>query len=202
MGTYQEVPGPNKNVPLQCDVHFLCTKCMNPLHMFSLYVYAKGSQAILFLITTPVYILLLVSRLTQEKMNLPDIVFHRVLLVLIFIEFFADQQQWSKLLFIPLFPFSHDIRFLQPIPQTSNKRSASTYAPPNYPPTVNIPPKSSTEALSSPASGHGRATQTSPPNKQFGFSSTNGRATGPLPTSTGLLWARDAIWPCSRAARG
>lgn len=62
----------------------------------------KGSQLLVFLITTPVYIELLVSRLAQERMNLADIVFHRALFVLILIEFVADQQQWSKYyLFVP-----------------------------------------------------------------------------------------------------
>jgi len=58
----------------------------------------NGSQLLLFLLTTPVYVELLVSRLTQERMNLTDIVFHRALFVLILIEFVADQQQWSKYL--------------------------------------------------------------------------------------------------------
>lgn len=52
-------------------------------------------QILLFLIASPVYILMLASRVGSDTMQLPDIVFSRVLMGLILIEFFADQQQWS-----------------------------------------------------------------------------------------------------------
>ena len=85
--------------------------------------------------------MLLVSRLTQERMSLIDIVFHRSLFVLILIEFFADQQQWSKYYLLYPFSVSPDIRFSQYIPQTSNKRNTSTNAPRNFPQIVNTLPK-------------------------------------------------------------
>ena len=44
--------------------------------------------------TTPTYILLLVSRLYPE-MTTVDAVFARALLVLVVVEYFADQQQWD-----------------------------------------------------------------------------------------------------------
>jgi hypothetical protein len=40
---------------------------------------------------------MLASRQGQEKMDLADIVFSRVLVALVLIEFFADQQQWGKI---------------------------------------------------------------------------------------------------------
>jgi steroid 5-alpha reductase family enzyme len=52
-------------------------------------------KILLFLITTPAYILMLVSHADSGKMNLPDIIFSRVLMGLVLIEFFADQQQWN-----------------------------------------------------------------------------------------------------------
>lgn len=53
-------------------------------------------QVLLFLITTPAYILMLTSRLPGgDKMDMFDIIFSRVLMALILVEVFADQQQWS-----------------------------------------------------------------------------------------------------------
>lgn len=66
-----------------------------PSHRLRATIILIISQVLLFLITSPVYILLLISRHTTNGMELPDIVFHRLLLVLIVIEFFADQQQWD-----------------------------------------------------------------------------------------------------------
>jgi hypothetical protein len=39
---------------------------------------------------------MLASRQGQEKMELGDIIFSRVLIGLVLIEFFADQQQWGR----------------------------------------------------------------------------------------------------------
>lgn len=52
-------------------------------------------NVLLFLITTPTYVILLVSRV-NDTMDKVDIAFARVMMVLILIEFFADQQQWGK----------------------------------------------------------------------------------------------------------
>lgn len=50
---------------------------------------------LLFLITTPAYVMLLASRI-NETMSLADIMFSRALMVLILLEGFADQQQWGE----------------------------------------------------------------------------------------------------------
>jgi len=63
-------------------------------------------QVLLFAITTPAYILMLASRLPGgDKMELVDIIFSRVLMGLILVEVFADQQQWS----MPLFTNPQDL---------------------------------------------------------------------------------------------
>jgi steroid 5-alpha reductase family enzyme len=52
-------------------------------------------NVLLFFITTPAYIILLVSRV-HDTMAMADIIIARVLMVLILIETFADQQQWGE----------------------------------------------------------------------------------------------------------
>lgn len=55
-------------------------------------------QVLLFAVATPTYILLLSSYLSGQGMAMADIVFSRLLIVLVVIEWFADQQQWSEYL--------------------------------------------------------------------------------------------------------
>ena len=43
----------------------------------------------------PTYVILLVSQLLPEESSIADIVFTRVLIGLVLVEFFADQQQWK-----------------------------------------------------------------------------------------------------------
>jgi steroid 5-alpha reductase family enzyme len=50
---------------------------------------------LLFLITTPTYILLLCSRITGDELDTYDQVFSKLVFLLIMLEFFADQQQWN-----------------------------------------------------------------------------------------------------------
>jgi len=49
---------------------------------------------LLFLITTPTYVMILAARL-GEKMSTADVIFARVLMGLVLVECFADQQQWN-----------------------------------------------------------------------------------------------------------
>jgi len=49
---------------------------------------------LLFAITTPAYLLLLASR-QEDNLTTADIVFPRILLGLVILEWFADQQQWG-----------------------------------------------------------------------------------------------------------
>lgn len=53
---------------------------------------------LLFAIATPTYVIMLASTVGKDAMDSIDIVFSRGLMALILVEFFADQQQWSKLL--------------------------------------------------------------------------------------------------------
>ncbi|KAE9980020.1 hypothetical protein EG328_000515 [Venturia inaequalis] len=71
---------------------------IGPVGMFVLnVVFISTIQSILlFAITTPAYILMLTSRFPGgDKMDIFDIVFSRVLMALILVEVFADQQQWN-----------------------------------------------------------------------------------------------------------
>lgn len=55
-------------------------------------------QVLLFAVAAPTYILLLSSHLTGQGMNTTDLVLSRILIGLVVVEWFADQQQWSKYL--------------------------------------------------------------------------------------------------------
>jgi steroid 5-alpha reductase family enzyme len=69
---------------------------MNPalFFLFNVTFISFAQNVLLCLITTPTYIMLLVSRI-NDTMDIVDILFARALMVLILIEFFADQQQWG-----------------------------------------------------------------------------------------------------------
>jgi steroid 5-alpha reductase family enzyme len=54
-----------------------------------------AQPVLLLLITTPTYILLLMSSLPEPlEFTFPDMIFSRILILCIFVEIFADQQQW------------------------------------------------------------------------------------------------------------
>lgn len=54
-----------------------------------------GQNILLWLISTPTYILMLASRLKGNELTQYDTLFGRTMLVLVVVEFFADQQQWN-----------------------------------------------------------------------------------------------------------
>jgi steroid 5-alpha reductase family enzyme len=65
--------------------------------VFNVTFISLAQSVLLFLITTPTYTMLLASRVPLvEKMTTADTIFARVLMGLVLLEFFADQQQWSK----------------------------------------------------------------------------------------------------------
>jgi steroid 5-alpha reductase family enzyme len=55
---------------------------------------ANSFQLLLWIITTPTYILLLSSRLTGNEASKYDSFFGRTMLFIVVVEWFADQQQW------------------------------------------------------------------------------------------------------------
>jgi steroid 5-alpha reductase family enzyme len=63
--------------------------------VFNVLFISLAQSVLLFLITTPTYVLVLAARLGQ-KMDTADLVFSRALMGLVLLEFFADQQQWSE----------------------------------------------------------------------------------------------------------
>ncbi|KAL1296965.1 hypothetical protein AAFC00_004565 [Neodothiora populina] len=65
------------------------------MFLFNVVFISTTQSVLLFMITTPAYILLLASRLTGEQMQTVDLVFARVLMGFVLVEFFADQQQWD-----------------------------------------------------------------------------------------------------------
>jgi hypothetical protein len=64
---------------------------------FNVVFISLSQSLLLFAITTPAYVLLLASRL-EDNMATVDTVFPRVLMGLVLLEFFADQQQWGTFL--------------------------------------------------------------------------------------------------------
>jgi len=64
--------------------------------MFNVIFISLIQNILLFAIATPTYVILLVSTVGKDAMSGIDILFARGLMALILIEFFADQQQWSK----------------------------------------------------------------------------------------------------------
>ncbi|OCL13423.1 DUF1295-domain-containing protein [Glonium stellatum] len=65
------------------------------MFIFNVAFISLAQNLLLFAITTPTYVLLLTSRVSGDGMNSTDTTFSRVLMVLILVEFFADQQQWN-----------------------------------------------------------------------------------------------------------
>jgi steroid 5-alpha reductase family enzyme len=63
--------------------------------VFNVAFISLAQSVLLFLITTPTYVMILAARL-GEKMSTADVIFARVLMGLVLVECFADQQQWSK----------------------------------------------------------------------------------------------------------
>ncbi|KAK7563684.1 hypothetical protein JOL62DRAFT_562212 [Phyllosticta paracitricarpa] len=63
--------------------------------LFNVTFISTIQSVLLFLVTTPAYVLLLSSSLTGQGMALPDLIFSRVLIGLVVLEWFADQQQWN-----------------------------------------------------------------------------------------------------------
>ena len=51
-------------------------------------------QILLWVITSPTYVLLLTSRITGDTFSSYDSIFSKVMFALVILEFFADQQQW------------------------------------------------------------------------------------------------------------
>lgn len=84
------------DVSIQRHIHFIHSKCKTNID-HHLHILLTEMQLLLFAISTPAYILLLYSRQGAEKMELPDLVFSRVLMGLVLLEFFADQQQWGMI---------------------------------------------------------------------------------------------------------
>ncbi|KAG9235298.1 hypothetical protein BJ875DRAFT_440489 [Amylocarpus encephaloides] len=62
--------------------------------VFNVAFISLAQSILLFLITTPAYVLVLASRFGAE-MSSADVLFSRVLMGLVLVEFFADQQQWN-----------------------------------------------------------------------------------------------------------
>lgn len=63
--------------------------------VFNVLFISLAQSILLVLISTPTYVMLLAARF-GETMQTSDIIFARVLMGLVLVEFFADQQQWSK----------------------------------------------------------------------------------------------------------
>ncbi|KAF2850144.1 DUF1295-domain-containing protein [Plenodomus tracheiphilus IPT5] len=65
------------------------------MFIFNVTFISLGQNILLWLITTPTYILLLSSRIQGNELTTYDTFFGRAMLVVVVLEFFADQQQWN-----------------------------------------------------------------------------------------------------------
>jgi steroid 5-alpha reductase family enzyme len=70
---------------------------MNPalFFVFNVVFICLAQSILLFLVSMPAYVMLLTSQITR-RVDESDTVFARLVLALVTLEFFADQQQWSK----------------------------------------------------------------------------------------------------------
>ena len=76
-------------------LHIACSKCKEiSNHSWKILMF---TQVLLFLVTTPTYLLLLAANKTVASYTVADTVFPRVLAGLVFLSYLADGQQWSKL---------------------------------------------------------------------------------------------------------
>jgi len=62
--------------------------------LFNVAFISLAQSILLLLISTPTYVVLLASQIS-DTMEISDIIFARVLMGLVLVEFFADQQQWD-----------------------------------------------------------------------------------------------------------
>jgi len=81
-------------------------KHINPafFFVFNVTFISLAQSILLFLITTPTYVMVLVAHF-GETMSTTDVVFARALMGLVLVEVFADQQQWSKFLLRANIPY-------------------------------------------------------------------------------------------------
>ncbi|THX31581.1 DUF1295-domain-containing protein [Aureobasidium pullulans] len=63
--------------------------------IFNILFICIAQSVLLFTVTTPTYVLMLASRVSGQNMNTTDIIFARVLMALVLLEFFADGSQWN-----------------------------------------------------------------------------------------------------------
>ncbi|KAF1996543.1 DUF1295-domain-containing protein [Amniculicola lignicola CBS 123094] len=63
--------------------------------VLNIFFISLAQSLLLFLITTPTYILLLSARLTGNTLTTYDSLFPKLIFALVLVEFFADQQQWA-----------------------------------------------------------------------------------------------------------
>ncbi len=161
-----------------CDNREILRKYLSPalFFVFNVSFISLAQSILLFLITTPAYVMVLAARL-GEKMSTADVIFARVLMGLVLVEVFADQQQWSKL-FSERQPAS-SLKFC--VMKTSRKPRNYTRRLPKSP--TNSNKKTSTADLSSLASGPGVGTLILRQSKRSGLCYTNGAA-GPPKCST------------------
>jgi len=92
MGYYSQVYRKFKHVYFELDFHLICTE--RKLSATKNDTEADLVEILLFLMASPAYILLLVSRINPE-LSLPDLIFSGIILTLLLIETVADEQQWG-----------------------------------------------------------------------------------------------------------
>ncbi|KAF1958323.1 DUF1295-domain-containing protein [Byssothecium circinans] len=65
------------------------------MFIFNFAFIALAQNLLLFIITSPTYILLLCSRITGDEFSTYDHLFSKLIFLIVLVEFYADQQQWN-----------------------------------------------------------------------------------------------------------
>jgi steroid 5-alpha reductase family enzyme len=77
---------------------FLRSRIANPVKFFAFNIFfiSLFQPLVLLLVTSPTYALVVLSQLPEgATFGIPDLIFSRLLIFFVFIEIFADEQQWK-----------------------------------------------------------------------------------------------------------
>ena len=80
---------------LQRRVHLTLPERTHPTHYNRPRATSDSPKVLLFLVTTPVYVLLLVSRVNGDTLSTADTIYAGLMLGMVTTSAIADQQQWS-----------------------------------------------------------------------------------------------------------
>ena len=167
-------------------------------HVFNWTFISFIQSILLFMISAPVYTILLASTI-EPNVTASDLAYLAVELGLVVTEYIADEQQWGMHMRTCLLNerpvqadrFDSQLTKLQSSSTEPRPRSRAASSKPTW-----------TAASSARASGDTADTPTSRPSSPSGSSSTSGAATPPRRCTTGPAWGRRSSSCSSRARPG